>query len=327
MEHASGLHCKYPGGTDESNADPYSVIVISTWAVIRIAPYVPLLRPPIEQDSTPAQVVPIPCHSHNDYWRQQPLFSALEAGCTSVEADVWPYLDDLYVGHNPGSLQPGFTLQNAYLDPLRLLLQDKNCAAGDSGCSLDGVYKADPSQTIVLLVDVKDDPYKAWPLLVKQLESLRQQGWLTTFQDGKLKTAPITVVVSGAVLHASSILETAHSPDLGIFFDAPLLGLEEGRYDASNSYWASSSLKKSVGLDWSGGLGTEQLEQVRSQVNLAHSLGLKARYWGLPSWPVGSRNEVWQVLLDAGLDVTNVDDLKGFARFWERREDGNMSSR
>jgi hypothetical protein len=223
-------------------------------------------------------------------------------------------------------MQPGFTLQNAYLDPLRLLLQDKNCAAGVSECSLDGLYKADPSQTTVLLVDVKDDPYKAWPLLVKQLEPLRQQGWLTTFRDGKLKTAPITVVVSGAVLHASSILETAHTPTMGIFFDAPLLGLEGGRYDASNSYWASSSLKKSVGLDWTGELGTEQLEQVKRQVNVAHSLGLMSRYWGLPSWPVESRDEVWQILLDAGLDVINVDDLKGFAKYWEQREDGNIST-
>ena len=27
-------------------------------------------------------IIPIPCHSHNDYWRRVPLFSALRAGCT-----------------------------------------------------------------------------------------------------------------------------------------------------------------------------------------------------------------------------------------------------
>ncbi|KLU85373.1 hypothetical protein MAPG_04399 [Magnaporthiopsis poae ATCC 64411] len=30
-------------------------------------------------------VQPIPCHSHNDYWRKVPLFSALHAGCIGVE--------------------------------------------------------------------------------------------------------------------------------------------------------------------------------------------------------------------------------------------------
>ncbi|KAJ8105032.1 hypothetical protein OPT61_g10427 [Boeremia exigua] len=34
-------------------------------------------------------VTPIPCHSHNDYWRRVPLYDALRWGCTGVEADVW----------------------------------------------------------------------------------------------------------------------------------------------------------------------------------------------------------------------------------------------
>jgi len=33
-------------------------------------------------------VVPVPCHSHNDYWRKVPVFSALHMGCTGIEADV-----------------------------------------------------------------------------------------------------------------------------------------------------------------------------------------------------------------------------------------------
>jgi hypothetical protein len=33
--------------------------------------------------------VPVGCHSHNDYWRRVPLYSALQAGCIGVEADVW----------------------------------------------------------------------------------------------------------------------------------------------------------------------------------------------------------------------------------------------
>ncbi|KAI4243138.1 MAG: hypothetical protein LQ352_007098, partial [Teloschistes flavicans] len=59
-------------------------------------------------------VTPIPCHSHNDYWRRVPLYDALAAGCTGVEADVW--LDptkpnDLFVGHTQKSLTPVRTLK------------------------------------------------------------------------------------------------------------------------------------------------------------------------------------------------------------------------
>ena len=34
-------------------------------------------------------IVPKNFHSHNDYWRQLPFYSALSVGAMSVEADVW----------------------------------------------------------------------------------------------------------------------------------------------------------------------------------------------------------------------------------------------
>lgn len=69
-------------------------------------------------------VLPIPCHSHNDYWRKLPLFDALHWGCTSVEADVWHFDadDSLYVGHNRLSLTHGRTFTSLYVDPLVDLL-------------------------------------------------------------------------------------------------------------------------------------------------------------------------------------------------------------
>lgn len=42
-------------------------------------------------------IVPKAIHSHNDYWRQIPLYSALSAGAVSVESDVWLSNGTLYV--------------------------------------------------------------------------------------------------------------------------------------------------------------------------------------------------------------------------------------
>jgi hypothetical protein len=53
---------------------------------------------------------------------------------------------------------------------------------------------------------------------------------------------------------------------------------------------------------------------IRGQVRGAHRRGLKARYWNLPSWPLGLRNHVWDVLVREGVDVLNVDDLRGVSR-------------
>ncbi|KAJ5767856.1 hypothetical protein N7533_000439 [Penicillium manginii] len=71
-------------------------------------------------------VTPVPCHSHNDYWRRVPLFSALRAGCTSVEADIWLENDILRVGHTPHTILRGQTLNSLYLNPLLETLQQHN---------------------------------------------------------------------------------------------------------------------------------------------------------------------------------------------------------
>lgn len=65
-------------------------------------------------------ITPVQCHSHNDYWRNVPLFDALAAGCVGVEADVWldKTSNNLLVGHRASSLSADRTLQSAYIEPL-----------------------------------------------------------------------------------------------------------------------------------------------------------------------------------------------------------------
>lgn len=69
-------------------------------------------------------ILPIPCHSHNDYWRRVPLLDAIHAGCISVEADVWLFKDreELYVGHGTSSLTRERTFNSLYINPLVDLL-------------------------------------------------------------------------------------------------------------------------------------------------------------------------------------------------------------
>lgn len=42
-------------------------------------------------------IIPKAFHSHNDYWRPIPFYSALSVGAASVEADVWLYNGTLHV--------------------------------------------------------------------------------------------------------------------------------------------------------------------------------------------------------------------------------------
>lgn len=98
-------------------------------------------------------------------------------------------------------------------------------------------------------------------------------------------------------------------------------GLSPDAYNPSNSYYASTSFTRSVGRVWGSRLTQAQLQLVRAQIRGAHQRGLKVRYWALPSWPMGLRNHVWHILMREGVDILNVDDLRGATtRDWRRRK-------
>jgi hypothetical protein len=280
-------------------------------------------------------VIPKPCHSHNDYWRKVPLFSALYAGCISVEADVWAFDDDLFIGHNTASLTSNRTFQSLYVNPLLEILKRQNPSTSFYNGMTHGVFDTNTEQSLTLLIDVKTNGAETWPIVLRQLEPLRQRGWLSYMENGRIYPRPITVVGTGET--PFDIL-TANRTYRDAFFDAPLdqmlkyaqPGMENidntierskrrgqgssgtspsDSYDELNSYYASTSFAESIGTVWWGKLSDMQIQLIRGQIQGAHLRGLKARYWDLPAWPRSLRNYIWDILVNEGVDVLNVDDL------------------
>ncbi|EOD45275.1 putative rrna biogenesis protein [Neofusicoccum parvum UCRNP2] len=160
-------------------------------------------------------ITPIRCHSHNDYWRRVPLFDALAAGCTSVEADIWP-ADGLA---SPLSL---------YIDPITAILEHRSQANGTGDARSPTVFDADDSTpaSLVLLLDFKDRSPALWAAVQAQLQPLRNRGWLTRWdrERGARVTRAVTVVATGDAPF-DAIVGAAHRD---VFYDAPL-----DRLDAS----------------------------------------------------------------------------------------------
>ncbi|EME48129.1 hypothetical protein DOTSEDRAFT_69910 [Dothistroma septosporum NZE10] len=280
-------------------------------------------------------VIPIRCHSHNDYWRRVPLLDAVHWGCTGVEADVWLFDEELYVGHNVGSLTRNRTFKNLYVNPLVDLLDSMNPNTTFGTTTGHGVFDVDPSQSLILLIDFKTNGHETFPFVSQQLQSLREKDYLTYWDGSQTHSRAVTVVGTG---NTPFDLVTKNETYRDIFFDAPLDSLYENAFDSasgislpqkssqgtvgtssasdfnpSNSYYASVSFTHAVGFVWRGHLSRKQMDTIRGQIRGAHRRGLKARYWDTPSWPVGLRNHVWHVLMKEGADILNVDDLKGAA--------------
>jgi hypothetical protein len=165
---------------------------------------------------------PVACHSHNDYWRKVPLYEAVHAGCIGVEADVWLFDEELYVGHNTYALTPNRTLKSLYINPLLDILDKQNSITHfkpGHDQPPHGVFDTDPSQTLILLIDFKTSGDDLWPYVVSQLEPFRQKGYLTYFNGTDVIEGPITVVGTG---NAPFNLLVSNTTYRDIFFDAPL---------------------------------------------------------------------------------------------------------
>lgn len=172
-------------------------------------------------------VKPLGCHSHNDELRDIPLFEALHSGCTGIEADIWlspqdsKNGSDLLVGHTAAELKPNKTLQTMYIKPITYMLDQRNPTVATTKARV-GLFDQSPEQTLVLLIDFKEERLPTQPifsLLVQQLEPLRRKRYLTQFDGLNVVIGPVTIVVSGAA-SIQSVLEMGSDRD--IFFDAPL---------------------------------------------------------------------------------------------------------
>ncbi|KAL8851752.1 MAG: hypothetical protein Q9221_003362 [Calogaya cf. arnoldii] len=279
-------------------------------------------------------VKPISCHSHNDYLRHVPLFDALAAGCTGIEADVWvdsKLKDDLYVGHTRKSLKPARTLNSLYIEPLLAILNEMNTPSNISSPPSDettitpaGVFETFPNQSITLLIDLKTASESTFSIVLAALQPLLQQNYLTTWsEENGLIPGPITVVGTGNTNFTSAILSPANSNPRLIFFDAPLDTLasltqtDTNNYNTNNSYYASVSYNVDIGKPLLGFMYPSQVRKVRREIEVAKELGLVSRYWDAPTWPKAVERGIWDVLSKEGVGVLSVDDLEGVKGFWE----------
>ncbi|GBF62681.1 altered inheritance of mitochondria protein 6 homolog [Trichophyton mentagrophytes] len=260
-------------------------------------------------------IIPIPVHSHNDYWRDVPFYTALSAGCISIEADVFLFNDTLYVGHEESALTKERTLQSLYIEPLMSVLKKTNPKSPFvSGPTRHGVFDASSGQTLYLWIDVKNNGEKAWPHIVKALQPLRDANYLTKVQKNEtFVPGPVTVIGTGG----TPLSQVVSAADRDYFYDGPLKDLTG--FTSLISPIASTSLMEVVGdikSDSENPLNPTQLEAIRKQVKAAKDKSIGVRYWETPGWPIRLRNELWRTLWKEGVALLNADDVNAAKEYF-----------
>lgn len=259
-------------------------------------------------------------HSHNDYWRDIPLFTALSYGAQSIEADVWYYPDisnnEVFVGHHQASLTLNRTLNSLYLEPLMKVLNEanpKNDFTHHSRCHVNGVFDTDPRATLFLFIDIKTEGYDAWRVVYENLKPLRDYGYLSFFNGEEIVYSAITIIGTGNTPY-ELINEI---PYRDVFLDGDLLALDEkdsnglSKYHKGLSPIASTSLRKAIGEIGDLGINETQKLQMSKLIDQAHhSLGIMTRFWDLDYWPTFKKYNIYKTLRELGCDFLNADDLQ-----------------
>ena len=234
-------------------------------------------------------------HAHNDYEHGDPLVDALDAGLSSVEADVWAVDGELLVAHTREEVDPTRTLASLYLEPLADRYGREPTRASTPG--------------LQLLIDIKSAPSRTLRLLRAQLSDYAPM--LTRYRGCTARPGPVDVVVSG------NVRPTAPASGRVSYFG----------YDMQPEHTPATRLREAVtplvSAEWEtyftwdgdGSMPDVESERLEAMVRAAHDGGSAIRFYDTPDDRGAARDALWRELVDAGVDYISTDDLAGFDAF------------
>lgn len=230
-------------------------------------------------------------HAHNDYLNTVPFYHAFSEGFGSIEADVFPVNDELFVAHGKSEIQPNRTLKKLYLDALKKEL------------------KRNPARQLNLLIDIKENHQQALKIIIVQLKPL--QKYLAT----KQKQGKLTVIISG---NRPVPGKYADYPDC-IFFDSDL-SLPHTPEQWQRVGLVSLQFSKLSKWNETKKMSSHDESVLQQKIDSVHQSGKKIRFWAAPDNPVG-----WEELLKLGADYIGTDHITELAAFL-KRDNGDQSA-
>lgn len=229
------------------------------------------------------------CHSHNDYQREYPFYEAFIEGFASIEADVFLVEGELYVAHDRENISPERTLRRMYLEPV-----NREMILGKGSCYGNG-------RSPQLLIDLKTDYRETLPVLVRMLEKYRE------CFDTQANPSAVKVIVSGNMPPP----EEFESYSSLLFFDGRP-GVDYSAGQLQRLAMVSASYSDFSKWSGKGRISAKDIEKITAFIDMAHGMGLKARFWGCPDNP-----EAWGKFIELGLDFINTDRPAELAAFLE----------
>lgn len=229
-------------------------------------------------------------HAHNDYEKPYPLVNALKYRVFSIEADVYPIGNELFVAHNKADIRPGNTLSRLYIDKIVALFNEHK-----------GAVTSDTGYRLALVIDIKENHEEVIRQLVKVLErDIR-------LFDRSLNPNAVQIIISGD----RGPVENWASYPRYLYFD--------GRPTES---YNPVILKRVATISDSYSRYSGDETKIANVVTAVHQLGKPLRFWGAPD-----DEPSWRFLHAHGVDIINSDKVEACSRFFEAIAAGEKQPR
>ncbi len=235
-------------------------------------------------------------HAHNDYRHKRPLQDALEHGFSSIEVDIHLRNNELYVAHDYHEIRPKQTLTSLYLEPLQEIIHQNH-----------GWVFQDKTP-ITLLIDIKTNKEATYRRLCQILSKYRN--FLTTFTPSGVHHRAVTIIISGNRPLKMMLKEKVRYAG----YDGRLEDLSS-RLPLEIMPLISENAWKIIPSTKLGIIREAEFNKLKKIVDTAHQAGRKVRLWATPDHPSLYRDQVWNRLLNIGVDYINTDDLGGLKEF------------
>lgn len=226
-------------------------------------------------------------HSHNDYFRSVPFYTAYSCGFGSIEPDVMLVDGVLLVCHDKRGIDTNRTLQRLYIDPIVRLM------------ALNGGKAYPDGRPLQLFIDLKTDYRQSIPALLRLIEPVRE------CFDRRLNPAAVRIVLSGGI----------PSPEHFADYDAILSfdGHRHLRYTPgqlervalfNDPFFAFSK--------WNGKekMAEKEFAALKHYVDSIHTIGKPVRFWATPE-----SETTFRTFINLGVDYLNTDHPEKLAVF------------
>ncbi len=225
--------------------------------------------------------------SHNDYWREHPLFDALSYRFNCVEADLWLIDGELYVAHDRPEPSPAITFTQMYLQPLAKYIREQG-----------GKVYPDSDRPFYLMVDCKTPGEPLYAVLREQLKPFAKL--FCGVKDGEYHDGPVLLFLSGDKPARTVSDEQTRL----VFLDGRLEDLGK-EIPPSVSPVLSDNYASFFSWRGTGEMPAAELQRMRDLIARVHGEGKLFRWWGAPD-----TEQFKRFFISEGVDLIGADDLK-----------------